>query len=78
MCGFDRERLLLAPEKRRVVTGPRRQTTAIQFDDPRGKRLEEDAIVRHEQDSAGVVRQKSFEPSHRVDVEVIGRLIEQE
>jgi hypothetical protein len=34
--------------------------------------------VRHEHNGAGVVGQKSFEPSHRVDVEVIGRLVEQE
>ena len=75
---FDSERFLLAPEEGRVVTGPRRQTPAIQLDNPSRQRLEKDAVVRHEQHGPRKVGQTRFEPLHRLDVEMVGRLIEEE
>ena len=48
-----------------------------------GKRLrddvvEEGAVVRDEEDGAGVVLQRRFEELERLDVEVVGRLVEHE
>ena len=61
-----------------VVAGPGRQPSAIELDDARGEALEEGAVVRDEHDRAGVARQEIFEPGDGVDVEVVGRLIEEQ
>ena len=75
---FDRERFVLAPQIRRVVAGPRCQRTAIELDDARGEALEEGPIVRDEHDGTAVVGEEVLEPSNGVDVEMIGRLVEQQ
>ena len=61
-----------------VVARPRGEAAAIELDDPRRELLEERAIVRDEDDGAGVVGEKGFEPLDRVDVEMVGRLVEQQ
>ena len=40
--------------------------------------VEELAVVRDQQQRAAVVAQPGFEPDHRVEVEVVGRLVEQQ
>ena len=40
--------------------------------------LEEGAIVSHEHHRAAVVGEKGLEPGDRLDVEMIGRLVEQQ
>ena len=51
---------------------------AVEFDDARGGALEEDAVVRDEQNGGRAVHEKRLEPCHRLDVQVVGRLVEQE
>ena len=40
--------------------------------------LQEGAVVRHEHDGAGVVGEERLQPRDGVDVEVVGRLVEQQ
>ncbi len=61
-----------------VVAGPRRQPAAIDLDDARREPLEERAIVRDEHDGAGIVGEERLEPRDGVDVEMVGRLVEQQ
>ena len=75
---FVGERLLLAPQVRRVVAGPRRQLAAIELDDPRRQPLQERAVVGDEHHGAVVLGEKALEPLDGVDVEMIGRLVEQQ
>ena len=48
------------------------------LDDAGGEALEERPIVRDEHDGAGVVGEEGFEPGDGVDVEMVGRLVEQQ
>ena len=61
-----------------MVARPRRQLTAIQLDDPRREALQKRAVVGDEEDRAGILGEKVLEPRNRVDVEVVGRLVEQQ
>ena len=70
--------LFLLAQERRVVARPRREAAAIELDDPRGQPLEERAVVGDEEHRAGVVGQERLEPVDGVDVEVVGRLVEQQ
>ena len=72
----ERGGLLL--EVRGVAAGPRGQAAAIELDDARRQRGEERAVVGDEQQRAGVPAQVLLEPADGVDVEVIGRLVEQQ
>ena len=72
------EPLLLLAQERGVVAGPRGELAAIELDDARGQPLEERAVVGHEQHGAGVVGEERLEPLDGLDVEVVGRLVEQQ
>ena len=61
-----------------VVARPRRELAAIDLDDARGERAQEAAIVRDEDEAERCAAQKFLEPRDRRDVEVIGRLVEQQ
>ena len=61
-----------------IVARPGRQRAAIDLDNARGEPLQERAVVRDEDERAAVVRQKALEPGDGVDVQVIGRLVEQQ
>ena len=52
--------------------------TAIEFEDPLGRVVEEVAVVRHRDDRPGKAREKLFEPLHALGVEMIGRFVEQQ
>ena len=54
------------------------QPAAVELDDPRGQLAQEDAVVRHEQQRAAVAQQELFQPGDGVDVEVVGRLVQQQ
>jgi len=69
-------RLLL--QKRRVAAGPRGETAAVELDDAGRQPLEERAVVGDEQHGAGVLGQERLEPLDCLDVEVVGRLVEQQ
>ena len=74
--GLERGRLLL--EVGGVAARPRREAAAIELDDPRGERRQEGAIVRDEEERAWITAQVFLEPADRVDVEMVGRLVEQQ
>src|SRR5687767_6721550 len=54
--------------------------TAVAFEreDVRGDAIQEPAIVADDDGAAGVIEQRLFQRAQRVDVEVVGRLVEQE
>ena len=49
-----------------------------QLEDTLRDRIDEIAIVAHEQDGAGPLLQMAFEPRHAVDIEMVGGLVEQQ
>ena len=75
---LEREPLLLLLEPRRVVAFPRDAAAAIELEDPAGDVVEEVAIVRDRDDRARVVLEVLLEPGHRLGVEVVGRLVEEQ
>ena len=75
---FVGQRRVAAPQERRVVAGPRGQPPAIEFDDAGRQLLEEGAVVGDEEHGAGVVGQLRLEPRDGLDVEMVGRLVEQQ
>ena len=78
MGRFVGEPLLFPSDERRVIARPRGDAAAIDFDDPRREALQKRAIVRHEHHRARVVGQKPFQPRDGVEVQVVGRLVEQQ
>ena len=60
-----------------VVAGPRAELPAIDLDDARRDALDEGPVVCHEDDRAGILCEKRLEPEDGVEIQVIGRLIEQ-
>ena len=58
----------------RILLGP----AVGEGDGARAKRVEQPAVVGNEQDRAGVVDEVLLDPHLRVDVEVVGRLVEQQ
>ena len=75
---LDREPRLLLLEPRRVVALERDAVAAVELEDPAGHVVEEVAVVRDGEHGAGVVVQEPLEPGHRLGVEVVGRLVEQQ
>src|SRR5262249_61405589 len=73
-----RERLLFRLEPRGVVALERDAAAAVELEDPAGDVVEEVAVVRHRDDGALVVREEALEPEHRLRVEMLRRLVEQE
>ena len=61
-----------------VVAGPAGEMSAVQLDDPGGELAEEGAIVRHEEERGPHLEQEALQPKDRLEVEVVGRLIEKE
>src|SRR5205807_2681991 len=73
-----REPLLLLLEPRGVVALERDAAAAVELEDPAGDVVEEVAVVCHGDDGALVLREEPLEPEHRLGVEVVRRLVEQE
>ena len=61
-----------------VVSRPRRQLATIEIDDACGQPRQERAVVGDEHDRACVVAEEALEPRNRIDVEMVGRLVEQQ
>ena len=57
---------------------PRRLRVALEGEDVRRDAIEEPAIVRDHHGAAGEVEQRLLEGAQRVDVEVVGRLVEEQ
>ena len=72
------EPLLLLLEPRRVIALVGNAAAAIELEDPAGDVVEEIAVVGDDEDGARIVAQVAFEPHHRLGIEVIGRLVEQQ
>ena len=68
--------LLLEP--RGVVALPRNAGATIELENPAGHVVEEVAIVRHRHHRARIFLEEALEPRHRLGVEVVGGLVEQQ
>ena len=68
--------LLLEPG--RVVALPRDAPAAVELEDPAGHVVEEVAVVGHGDDGARVLLQMPLQPGHRLRVEVVGGLVQQQ
>ena len=62
----------------RVVAAERGQPAVPEFPDPVDGRVEERPVVRRDQQRAGALAQVVLQPLEGVEVEVVGRLVEQE
>ena len=60
------------------VAGVAAQHAAVELDDARGHRVDEGAVVRDEQQRAAPRHEQALQPLDRVEVEVVGRLVEQQ
>ena len=60
------------------AAGVAAQLAAVQFEDAGRDRVEEGAVVRDQDDRAGEARQQVLQPDDRLQVEVVGRLVEQQ
>ena len=74
---FGGELVGLARLVRGEVAGIGAQQTAVEFDDPRGHAIEERAVVR-DHDRRRLLAHQVLEQRDAVDIEVIGRLVEQQ
>ncbi len=61
-----------------VALEPDGLRVAFERQDVRGDAIEEPAVVADHDGAAGEVQQRLFERAQRVDVEVVGRLVEQQ
>ena len=75
---LDREPRLLLLEPARVVALERDAAAAVELEDPAGDVVEEVPVVRDRDDGALVVGEEALEPEHRLGVEVVRRLVEQQ
>ena len=73
-----REALLLLLEPGGVVALPGDPVAAVELQDPAGDVVEEVAVVGHRDDGARVLLQEALEPRHRLGVEVVRRLVEEQ
>ena len=51
---------------------------AIELEDPARDFVEEIAVVGDRHDGPGVVLEKALQPAHRLGVEMVGRLVEEQ
>ena len=72
------ERLRVFALEGRVVTRVGVELVAVDMNDPRHHGIEEVAIVGDQQQRARVTLQPIFEPQYGVEVEVVGRLVEEQ
>lgn len=69
---------LFAPGIGGVIAVPVEQPPAVEFDDARAQFLQEGPVVGDKQQRAIPARQEIFQPADRVDIQVIGRLVQHE
>ena len=65
---------LVGGERARIAA----QHAAVELDDARRDGVEEGAVVRHDHDAALEADEQLLEPGDRVEVEVVGRLVEEQ
>ncbi|MNQ66750.1 hypothetical protein D3C85_812500 [compost metagenome] len=75
---FSRQLLFLVYQEAGVVAVPVDQVAAVQFEDARGQVLQEGTVVGNEQHRAVESQQGIFQPGDCTDVQMVGRLVEQQ
>ena len=75
---LDLQPRLLLLEPAGVVALVGDAAAAVELEDPAGDVVEEVPVVRHRDDRALVVGEEALEPEHRLGVEVVRRLVEQQ
>ncbi len=75
---FGGQRGFLVHQEAGVVAVPVDQAAAVQFEDARGEVLQEGTVVGDEQHGTVETAQGFFEPGDGPDVQVVGRLVEQQ
>ena len=73
-----RELLFLHALVSAEVAGVAADDAAIEFDDARGHAVEERAVVGDQHHAALEAAQQFFEPGDRIEIEVVGRFVEQQ
>jgi len=78
-----RQRLLVEHELLALLicgkaAGETDQLAAIELDNARGHAIEENAIMGDHDDGTGIATQQLFEPENAVDIEMVGRFVEQQ
>src|SRR6516165_3644546 len=78
LAAFLLQPLLLLHQPGRVIALVGNAAAAVELEDPAGDVVEEVAVVGDDQDRAWIVAQVALEPRHRLGVEMVGRLVEQQ
>ena len=78
LAAFLFEPFLLLHQPRRVIPLVGNAAAAVELENPTGDVVEKIPIVGDDQNGARIVAQVAFEPQHRLGVEVVGGLVEQE
>ena len=76
--GFGSQLLLLVLQKAAVVTLPVDQLAAIQLQNPGCQRLQERTVVGNKQHRTTKLQQHRLQPGNGMDIQVVGRLIQQQ
>ena len=76
LFGFQPLRLALLP--RGKIAGEAEQLAAVEFDDAGRHGVEEASVVSDDHHAAPCIEQQMFQPSYADEVQVVGRLVEQE
>jgi hypothetical protein len=76
--GLDLERSLLLHDIVVITARPNTELPSIEFHDARRQAAHEGAIVADEQQRAAKVLHHLFEPGDGIDVQMIGRLVQQQ
>ena len=72
------QRRFLAFQKRVVIARPVEQLAAVELQDPAGQLAEEHAVVGHEHQRGVPAVQELLQPVDGVDVQMVGRLVQQQ
>ena len=78
LCFLDGQQGVLVLAVGRPVGREAPQAPAVQFDDAGSQTVEEDAVVGDENKGAGEAQQVGFEPLDGADVEMVGRLVQEQ
>jgi hypothetical protein len=68
----------LALEVGVVIAGPAHKAAAVEFDDAGGELAQEGAVVGDEEKGELGFKEKLLEPEDRLEIEMVGRLVEQQ
>ena len=78
LAAFLLEPLLFLHQPRRVIALVGNAAAAVELENPAGDVVEEVAVVGDDEDGARIAAQMPLEPHHRLGVEMIGGLVEQQ